>query len=222
MIAVETARYTGDVEEAEKKETCPKCAGPASAAEKFCAACGYQLQVGAEEARDLGRRIGLKHAKKTFKENVTSGRRTILVLAILIALFSGLLFVLQASTESEIEKLLRDVRSKKENPMYDQQKLLEAEVQLNKLPGILMLVAVLLGVIAATYFGLWVWAKHRPLAATLTALILFLTWLLFNFMANPLAFVNPIAWIIPGIIIVSLVRAVISAQKHQKLQQQGI
>ncbi len=102
--------------------------------------------------------------------------------------------------------------------MYDQAEVAKAEKNIEQAKGMAILLTLCNFVLAATYFGLWIWAKSRPLPAAMTALILFLTLQAINLAISPLSILQGI--VVKIIILGVLIRAVTSANKYQKLKQQ--
>jgi hypothetical protein len=198
---------------------CPKCGAAVSADEGYCSACGYALRADAAEQRRVGQRIGLKYAKQSFQGNITSGRKTILVCAILFCIATVGVYFLLETTVSKAEK---DIANARGNPMYDQDKVEEAGREIARVRNLVPIITGGYAVLSAAFFAFWVWAKKRPLPATLSALILFLAFQVLNLALAPEEFVKPLPLLIRVLIIISLVRAVTSAQKHQKMRQHGV
>lgn len=161
--------------------------------------------------------MGLNYAKQTYQYNIKSGRSAILVIACLLVLGTILLYFLQ---NNEIDKAEKQISQARGNPLYDQNQVQEAEKNLERAKGLANLFLIGNIILTVTYFGLWVWAKHKPLPAAMTALILFLTLQAINLAIEPTSIFQGI--IVKVIILFVLIRAVTSAQKYQKLKMQGI
>jgi hypothetical protein len=187
------------------------------AGETFCARCGYQRRGEASAQRSVGQQIGAKYAKQTYQGKMKSGRTTILVCGILFTLGT---VVLHFMLQSELGKAEAQIRLAKGNAQYDQDAVAEAEKELAKGAGMARLVVIAHGVLAATFYGLWGWAKSRPLPATLAALILFIAVQLIGAALEPESIVKGI--LVKVLILVALIGAVNAAQKYQKLQQQQV
>ncbi|HZN62398.1 MAG TPA: zinc ribbon domain-containing protein [Planctomycetota bacterium] len=196
---------------------CPKCGTAVPVGEKFCSSCGFQIQVSAADARDIGARIGLKHEKQTHQQRIRSGRTTILVVAILAFIGSVAVYFIASS---ELAKARREIDAARGNDQFDQEKVEEAAVEYRKSSR---LVAILVGInvlLALCYLGLWFWAKVKPLPATLAALILFITVQVASAAIDPKELVRGL--ILKVIIIAFLIKAVDSARKYQRMQEHGV
>jgi len=73
-------------------------------------------------------------------------------------------------------------------------------------------------ILGALFCALGVWAKFKPLPAAIVGLVLYLSLFITGVALNPLAFEEPVNFLIPIIIILALVRAVQAGVKHRKLK----
>ncbi|HTF58198.1 MAG TPA: zinc-ribbon domain-containing protein [Planctomycetota bacterium] len=197
--------------------SCPKCSAPLAPDEKFCGKCGYQVRVNPEDARDIGARIGLKHEKQRHQQQIRSGRTTILVVAILTVVGAVAFYLIGSAS---IQKAQKEIDGARGNERFDQEKVEEAHRENKKASGLNTILAAVNFVLALCFFGLWIWAKHRPLPATLAALILYVTVLVASGVFDPTMLVKGI--IVKAAIILFLVKAVDSARKFQRMQEHGI
>jgi len=196
---------------------CPKCGAGMAPLERFCGKCGFQAKASEADARDIGARVGLKHEKQTHQQRIKSGRTTILVVAILMTLGSVAIYVINSG---EVQKGRREIEAARGNELYDQGKVAEADAENRKASRLITLLATVNFMLALCYFGLWVWAKTKPLPATLAALILFITVIAASAAIDPKELVR--GFIVKILVIAFLVKAVDSAKKYQKMQEHGI
>jgi uncharacterized Zn finger protein (UPF0148 family) len=196
---------------------CPKCSAPLSAGATFCAKCGFRIEATAADRRDIGARIGLKHQKQAHQQRMRSGRTTILVVAILTLIAAVAVYFIGTSA---LDKAMQEVDSVRHDEDIDPAAIAEADAENQKAERLVMLIAglnILLGVI---YLGLWVWAKARPLPATISALILFATVWVASAALDPAELIRGI--IVKIVILVFLIKAVDSARKFQRMQEHGV
>jgi hypothetical protein len=196
---------------------CPKCSVAVNPGETFCGACGYALKSQPGDFRKIAQKIELKQAKQTFQGKIRSGRRTIMTCAVLFTIGTvAIWFLLNA----QVDKERKEIAAAKGNPKYDQEKLAEAEKELDASHGKIVLITAGQGILALAYFGLWWWAKTRPLPATLSALILFIAVQMLNVALDPESLAKGL--LIKILILAALISAVNAAQKYQKMTQQGV
>jgi len=81
-----------------------------------------------------------------------------------------------------------------------------------------VVMAVILGVIAAIFYGLWLWARQSPYPAAIVGLVLLVSLWLLDALIDPTALVRGI--IIKIIILVVLIRAVKAGAEHRALKKQ--
>jgi hypothetical protein len=196
---------------------CPKCSVALVPGEAFCAACGYALEADAGAKAALGKRIGAKYAKQTIQGTIHSGRKTILVCGILFTLGTVVIHFMLSSAH---DKTAREIAAAKGDPRYDQALVAQAARELEEGRGMATLLTASHAVLAACFYGLWWWAKSRPLPATLTALLLYIAVQLISLALDPETLVKGI--LVKILILLALGKAVGAAQKYQKLQQQGL
>ncbi|HXX94777.1 MAG TPA: hypothetical protein VEN81_14180 [Planctomycetota bacterium] len=197
--------------------SCPKCGGAVVAGEAFCAGCGYALQSRPGDLRKIAEKIQIKQEKQSYQGKIRSGRRTILACAILFTIGTVLIWGLM---ESKLTEQRQEISKYRGNPMYDQDKVKEADQKLNEAAGTMKLATGAQALMALAYYGLWWWAKARPLPATLSALILFIAVQMLNLAFDPALLLQGI--LIKVLILAALIGAVNAAQKYQKMTQQGV
>jgi hypothetical protein len=197
--------------------SCPKCSAMTELGEKFCAKCGFRLQADARDGRAVAQSIGARSAKQGYQQKIKSGRTTILVVGILLFLNTAVIYFIP---QGDLRKAENEVRMAKGNEEYDQDLVLAQEREIAKARGLIRLFVGAFFLLACTFIGLWVWAKSKPLPATLTALILFIALQAFNLAVEPETMIRGI--LVKVIVLVALVSAVSAAAKYQKMSEAGV
>ncbi len=174
--------------------TCPKCGAAIAAEEKFCAACGTGVAVGVSGAviaqdpppppaaappvSSIDREAAYRRARKW------------LVAVSILTLATGIIFyaIQKSDVEDQIAKAehatagmdpdVRDAAMKAKIGMTFQQAIDHDRGQVN------LLLAVNIG-LAAFYLGMYFWAKRNARAATVTALLMFITVIVVNAAVDP-------------------------------------
>lgn len=201
----------------EALSACPKCGVLLNPDEKFCPKCGADIAASAADAKDIGARIGLKHEKQAHQQRIRSGRTTILVVAILTLIGGGLMFALGSAN---LAKDRKEIEAARGNELYDQEQVEQAARENKKLSALNTLLLPVNIVLALSFFGLWVWAKQRPLPATLAALILYITVIVASGVLEPASLGRGL--ILKIVIIAFLIKSVDSARKFQRMQEHGV
>jgi hypothetical protein len=193
---------------------CPQCAAAAKPGERFCATCGAGLGSGTSLQSPEPARLDLDGLRK-----ITAARKWLLAISIL-TLASGL--VLFALQRGEVEKQIRaaeaqtahidpatrDALLKEKTGMTWAQAVRHDRGQVNLLLGVNLALAVV-------YLGLFFWARRNALAATVIALILFITVIGVSAVFDPKTLVMGIP--IKVLFVAALLAAIGSAQRERKL-----
>jgi hypothetical protein len=195
------------------EQRCWRCAAVVVSHERFCAACGAGLGSGTS-VQSAPARLDLGALKK-----ISQARKWLLAIAIL-TLVSGLVFY--GLQRHEVEKNIRDVAAQTaamDPAMRDQ--LLRQRVGMTWAEVVKHdrgMVKLLLGAniaLAAIYVGLFFWARRNALAATVIALLLFVTVIAVSAALDPKTLVYGIPIKIAFIVV--LVTAIITALRERKL-----
>ena len=196
---------------------CPKCGVAVTADEKFCSGCGTGIAVGSDGTAILYDRV----APTTHLSNghLGTARKWLLAISI-ITMISGLVFY--AINKDDMEKQLRDAEAQLSSfsPEERDARLKEAvgmtwdEVVAHDrgLVTLLLVVNISLSVI---YFGLWFWAKKNAYAASLVALLLFLTVIVISAVYEPSTLYQGI--IIKILFIAALAKAVSAGREERRM-----
>ena len=210
---------------------CSKCGAAITATEKFCAACGAAVGSNAESgtpnATDtpaaLPYAIDTRGALVAEREQKLKTARKWLVAISIITLLSG--FVFYAIGSEEVEKQIRDAEAQtsgidpvvRDQLMKQQTGMTFSEAVAHDRGQVTLLLAINIG-LAIAYLVLWQWAKKNALAATVVALLLFITTIGVNAVMEPATLAQGI--IVKILFIAALSKAVSSAQEERKLGRQ--
>ncbi|MEW6249262.1 MAG: zinc ribbon domain-containing protein [Planctomycetota bacterium] len=172
---------------------CPHCGAVQATTSAFCTTCGKALPSAAPggprvvDDSELQTAAGRTLRGAELQKQLKKASGALLAVAILQAVFGGLLFVIGGA-------------------------LLGGE---GKLPP-----AVFVGVfvIAAIFFGLYIWARRSPFPAALAGLVVYLTVHLLDAIADPTTLVRGL--IVKIIIILILVRAISAGAKYRALMRE--
>ncbi|MHC4252480.1 MAG: zinc ribbon domain-containing protein [Planctomycetota bacterium] len=165
---------------------CPKCGVEVEEASAFCESCGAALKEGVKRRKVRGRRGSL--AGKIHGRNIKGARIAIMIVAVLT--------FLEAAATWYFYSVLKAAAQ------YDPDPKALAAV------GLLQLVAFAVTLVAFVMLGLFFWAASNPFAASLTALVIYLTSMVVGLALNPIGLVSPIAWVIRISIITALASGV--------------
>jgi hypothetical protein len=177
--------------------TCPHCGVANELDASFCISCGKALPGRAEaggpqivEGSALaGTTAGQSLQEEELRKQSRKAAGALLAVAILQCLFGVLLLVVGRAMLGGAQ-----------------------DVELDRL------VFVVVFAIGLIFFGLFWWARHNPLPAAITGLVLFVTVHLLDALADPTALARGI--IVKVIIIVVLARAISAGVRHRKLRQE--
>jgi hypothetical protein len=208
-----------DVETVTRK--CPKCGSEMTAGEKFCAACGSGVAVvdGTVHAQDPAPIVPTMPA---FERDARLGRaRKWLFWISLITLVSGFVFFAIAKSDCEkqidqgeaqlagLDPEVRDARLKANTGMtWD-------EIKAHDRGLVTLLLVINIG-LATVYLGMWFWAKRNPLAASVTALLLFITVIVVNGVYEPSSI--PQGFLVKIFFTVALAKAISAAQEERRIR----
>jgi hypothetical protein len=196
----------------ESMETrCGRCAAVMAPGERFCAACGAAID-GASPVTPPPR-------DPDESTPITRARKWLLAISILTLLTGGFFYIYQ---RGELEKQIRDAEAQtshmgpaeRDAMLQNQIGMTWAEAikhdrgQLNLLLGANL-------ALAAIYFGLFYWARRNALAATVIALLLFITVHAISAVLDPKTLMYGI--LVKVLFIAALVAAISAAQRERKL-----
>jgi hypothetical protein len=193
---------------------CWRCAAVMAPHERFCAACGAGMGSGTSVATPPT--APRDPAEST---SISKARKWLLAISILTLVTGAFFYIYQ---RGEVEKQIRDAEAQTAfmDPA-ERDALLKSQIgmtwaeavkhdrgQVNLLLGINI-------VLAAIYFGLFYWARRNALAATVTALLLFITVHAINAVLDPKTLMYGI--LIKVLVIAALAAAISAAQRERKL-----
>lgn len=207
---------------------CPKCAAEVAAGEKFCAACGSGIAVaddGVVHAQDPVPPAVVPYPQMdNFERDARIGRARKWLLAIsAITLVTG--FIFYAINKDEVEKQIRQAEVQiagidpqtRDQLMKDQTGMTWEEAKAHDRGQVNLLLFVNIG-LSIVYFGMWIWAKRNALAASVTALLLFVTVIGVNAVYEPKTLAQGI--IVKIFFIAALAKAISAAQEERRIQAQ--
>jgi hypothetical protein len=198
-----------------------------AAGEKFCAACGTGIAVidGAAVPQDRPPQpasavVGMDG----WERDARIGRARKWLMAISInTLISG--FGFYAINKSEVEKQIRQAELQianidpvtRDELMKQQTGMTWEEAKAHDRGQVNLLLFVNIG-LAIVYLGMWFWARRNPLAATVIALLLFITVIVVNSVYDPKTLAQGV--LVKIFFIAALAKAISAAQEERRLQAQ--
>lgn len=199
---------------------CPKCETDVAAGEKFCAACGAPVAEGTQRPMDVPPEvIGLGYERDA---RIGRARKWLMAISI-ITLVSG--FIFYAIGKDEVEKEIREAETQTagidpqtlDQLMKEQVGMTWEEAKAHDRGQVNLLLFVNIG-LAIAYLGLWMWAKRNALAASVTALLLFVTVIGVNAVYDPKTLAQGV--IVKIFFIAALAKAISAAQEERRIQAQ--
>lgn len=205
--------------------TCPQCAAEVAAGERFCAACGAGIAVvdgvvTPQEPPPAPSVVTLDGSERDVR--IGRARKWLLAISV-ITLISG--FIFYAMGKSEVEKQIRDAEMQlagidpatRDDLFKQQTGMTWDEAKAHDRGQVNLLLFINIG-LAIVYLGMWFWAKRNALAATVTALLLFITVIGVNAVYEPKSLAQGI--IVKIFFIAALAKAISAAQEERRLQAQ--
>lgn len=197
---------------------CPKCGVAVTADEKFCSGCGAGIAVGFDGNAVLQERVAPPQVTLA-NEHLGTARKWLLAISI-ITLISGIVFY--AINKSEIEKQIRDaeVQMSSFTPEERDARFKEAvgmtwdEAVASDRGSVNLLLAVNVA-LAVIYFGLWFWAKKNAYAASLVALLLFITVIVISAVWDPKTLAQGV--LVKILFTAALVKAVTAGREERRI-----
>jgi hypothetical protein len=199
---------------------CPTCSADVTAGEKFCSACGAAVVEGVERPMDMPPEvIGLGVERDA---RIGRARKWLMAISI-ITLVSG--FIFWAINKDKVEKEIRDAEvatmgmdpAMRDDLVKQETGMTWEEAKAHDRGQVTLLLVVNIG-LAFVYFGMWIWAKRNALAATVTALLLFITVIGVNAVYEPSSLAQGI--IVKIFFIAALAKAISAAQEERRIQAQ--
>lgn len=199
---------------------CPKCAADVAAGEKFCAACGAAVAEGVQRPMDMPPEVIGLGAERDVR--IGRARKWLMAISI-ITLISG--FIFWAIGKDEVEKQIRDAEAQiagidpatRDELMKQQIGMTWEEAKAHDRGQVTLLLAINIG-LAIVYLGMWFWAKRNALAATVSALLLFITVIGVNAVYEPKTLAQGV--IVKIFFIAALAKAISAAQEERRIQAQ--
>jgi hypothetical protein len=206
---------------------CPQCSADVAAGEKFCAVCGAGISIvdGVVHAQDPAPSAmpppQVVHLDGWERDARIGKARKWLVAISVITLISGLVFY--AINKSEVEKQIREAEAQianvdpetRDSLMKQQIGMTWDEAVAHDRGQVNLFLFINIG-LAIAYLGMYFWAKRNPLAATVTALLLFITVMVGNAVYEPKTIYQGI--ILKIFFIGALAKAISAAQEERRLQ----
>lgn len=195
---------------------CPKCGVGVTADEKFCSGCGAGIAVSGDGAVILYDRVA--PATSLSNPHLGTARKWLLAISI-ITLISG--FVFYAINKSDMEKQLHDAEMQLAHlaPAERDAALQQAvgmswdEVVAHDRGLVNMLLAVNVG-LAVIYLGLWFWARKNAYAASLVALLLFVTVIVASAVWEPSTLAQGV--LVKFLFLAALIKAVTAGREERR------
>lgn len=194
--------------------TCAKCAAPMEPAEKFCSACGASVAPDVPPPTPVFDALPSEAAQRIGK-----ARKWLFAIAVLTVVLG---FIFYAIQKKAVEKQIDDVRAQVAglDPSAVDDHFVKAtgmtfEEAIEHDRGMVTLLLVVNLVLAGVYFVLWLWAKRKPLPATVIALLLFVTTHVINAVLEPSTIYQGI--LIKILFTLALVRAIAAANEERTL-----
>lgn len=191
---------------------CSKCKTPSAAGERFCASCGAELKTMVQRAQER-----LEREDNTQK--IGRARRWLLAVSILTFL-TGIGFYYMQS--AQVEKQIKDAEAKMAGISPEERDAhMKAAIGMtwqqaidHDRGGVKLLFAVNMA-LAAIYLGLWFWAKKNAFAASVVALILFLSVIVVSAILEPASLAQ--GWLVKIFFTAALAKAISAAYKERSL-----
>lgn len=208
-------------------EACPSCAVGVTPDEKFCSGCGRPLVRGIAGqliASDPppGSAIyatGPAPARHENLAKIGKARKWLFAIALLTILTGVIFFFIQ---KQEVETQIAQARVQVAGiPPEELDARFKAAIgmtwqeAIDHDRGMVTMLLVVNLVLAGIYFGLWWWAKTKPLPATVIALILFITIHVVNAVMQPASLAQGV--LVKILFTLALVRAITAANEERKL-----
>jgi hypothetical protein len=192
---------------------CWRCNALIAAHERFCATCGAGIGGGTSLETTPGR-VDLDAVTK-----ISKARKWLLAVSIL-TLLTG--FVFYAIQRSDVEKQIREATAQlasvdpatRDATLKEQIGMTWAQAVRHDRNQVKLLLGVNIG-LAVLYLGLFFWARRNALAATVTALILFVTVIAINAVLEPATLAQGL--VVKALFIAALAAAISAAQRERKL-----
>jgi hypothetical protein len=173
---------------------CPKCGAVVAVGERFCAACGSGVAVGddgvvvAQQPAALP--LAVAAPSQAQRDAIVGRARKWLFAISIITLLSGGVFY--ALNKSDVEKQIHDAEvatqamdpGVRDEAMKQQTGMTFAEACAHDRGQVNLLLVVNIA-LALFYLGMWFWAKRNVRAATLVALLTFITVIVVNAAIDP-------------------------------------
>jgi len=198
---------------------CPKCAADVAADEKFCAACGEAVVAGVERPMDVPPEvIGLGYERDA---RIGRARKWLLAISV-ITLISG--FIFYAMGKDDVEKQIRDGEAQmsgidpetRDTLMKEKIGMTWEQAKAHDRGQVNLLLFVNIG-LCIVYFGMFLWAKRNALAASVTALLLFIAVIVVNGVLDPKTI--PQGFLIKIFFIAALAKAISAAQEERNINK---
>lgn len=186
---------------------CSTCGAPFVETDRFCTKCGTSRDG---VARGFGPSALPDPLAIAAVNKLASARKWLLAVSI-ITLLSGFLFhfLNKQEVESDIRKAEMQLShlsdAQRDEAAQHELGMTWEEAKAHDRGMVNMLLAVNIG-LAIAYFAMWIWARKNPYAASITALLLFITTILVSAVLEPTTLVQGV--IVKVFFIIALSRAI--------------